>query len=89
MSGLILEVFADADYESKTIDNKVCVRWSGYVCGGLCMLIFYDSEMRYAIHHRGRVCGNGGGNRRVAISEACFVIYISWYGHALCCGVRG
>ena len=71
LSGISLEVFADADYASKATDRRSVYHvWR-------CMLVFQDSEMCYPFDFRSGVCCSRGRNEGVIVFETALAFHVT------------
>ena len=76
LSGISLEVFADTDYASKATDRR-SVSGGLIMCGGISVLVFQDSEMRYPFDFRSGVCCSRGCTKGVIVFEAGLAFYVA------------
>ena len=57
--------------------------------GCMCLLIFWNSELRYAFHCRSRVRRDGGRYKGNAFPATGLVLWVAGSGDIVCAGVRG
>ena len=76
LSGISLEVFADADYASKATDRR-SVSGGLIMCGGASVFGFQDTEMRYPFDFRSRGRFSRGCSKGVIVSETGLAFYVA------------